>query len=156
MTTMKPRSHANLAIRSMGKLGIALPSKVGMAELPHNLPDLSSTHLTQLMNRFSSYLAYVKAQLALAEIRHADFEDRYNKSYAIKYTLLQSNNDGATVTSMRQQVELSLLKSKRKVSVAKAKYTLLLAVHDGSFQGYTLLSRELTRRTSSFDRGTDT
>ena len=156
MPTMT-ESHAGKAVAHLKKLGLRLPSKrFTKVELPQNLSDLSSRQLTDLMNHFSAYLAYVKSRLALASVWSVDHEDRYHKSFAVLLVQMKDDNPESTITALREEIKIKLETQNEKVLVAKAKVTLLTAVHDGADQAYTVLSRELTRRTSSFDRNVDT
>lgn len=155
--TMTAESHAGKAVEHLKKLGLRLPKSMHTSvSLPRDLSELDTKALTNLMTKYSSYLAYVKARLAMAEIWHADYEDRFNKAYAVMFTEMKFNNPDSTVTALREEVKIKLEEAQQKVLVSKAKVTLLAAVHDGADQGYTVLSRELTRRTSSFDRNIDT
>lgn len=127
-----------------------------MPKLPRDLGDLSPAHVTQQMNKWSQWLAYIKTQLALAEIRWREAEDQYKKKVTVELVLAKSGAAAkATITSLRAEIEIrdDVLKMNDRERVLDAKRKLLQAVHDGADQNYKLLSRELTRRTNVYDRG---
>lgn len=150
---------AQRAAEHLQKLGIARPRRPKtsrMPKLPANLGDLAPAQVTQQMNKWSQWLAYIKTQLALAEIRWRQAEDRYKKKVTVELVMAKSGAAAkATITSLRAEIEVrdDVLQMSNRERVLDAKRKLLLAVHDGADQNYKLLSRELTRRTNVYDRG---
>ena len=153
-------TDARTAARHLKKLGIRRPRKPryrnGMPELPRLLGDLTPAQVTQEMNKWSQWLAYIKGQLALDEIRHREADDFYKKRLAVR--LIEERHatpKKKTVTEMKAEIEASeeMLKLHNLERTLDAKRRLMEAVHDGADQNYKLLSRELTRRTNVYDRG---
>lgn len=127
-----------------------------MPELPRLLGDITPAQVTQEMNKWSQWLAYIKGQLALDEIRHREADEHYKKRLAVR--LIEERHAAPkkkTVTEMKAEIEVSeeMLKLHNLERTLDAKRRLMEAVHDGADQNYKLLSRELTRRTNVYDRG---
>ena len=154
-TTDARRAGAHLK-----KLGIRRPRKPryrsGMPQLPQRLGDLTPAKVTQEMNKWSQWLAYIKSELALSEIRHREADDHYKKRFAIRLIEERhANPKKKTITEIKAEIEASkeMLNLNEKERVLDAKRKLLEAVHDGADQNHKTLSRELTRRTNVYDRG---
>ena len=78
--TAKP-TDARQAANHLKKLGIKRPRKPryrsGMPQLPQRLGDLTPAI-------WSQWLAYIKSELALSEIRHREADDRYRKRMVVR------------------------------------------------------------------------
>lgn len=154
------KTNVQLARIHLQKLGIPAPQNPGFAEapqLPDDLTSLSAKDLSRLMARYTASLEYVKYQLALAEVRHQDAKDRATKFAAKEFMRLKDLNPRESVTGINRQVETNatLIRIQEKVAIYDAQQKLLKAVHDGQDGSYKVLSRDLTRRTSAFERDLD-
>lgn len=157
--TAKP-TDARQAANHLKKLGIRRPRKPryrsGMPQLPQRLGDLTPAKVTQEMNKWSQWLAYIKSELALSEIQHREADDSYRKRMVV---LLIEERHAApkkkTITEIKAEIEASeeMLALHEKERVLDAKRKLLEAIYDGADQNHKTLSRELTRRTNVYDRG---
>ena len=127
-----------------------------MPQLPQRLGDLTPARVTQEMNIWSQWLAYIKSDLALSEIHHREADDCYRKRMVVR--LIEERHAAPkkkTITEIKAEIEASeeMLALHEKERVLDAKRKLLEAIYDGADQNHKTLSRELTRRTNVYDRG---
>jgi hypothetical protein len=162
MATLAPkeRTHAQDAKAFLRERGIPFPENPAYEELrlPDSLDGLSPGDVTEEMLKWTRTLAYTKAELSLCEIRHAEAKDTYDKRRQIEFMRLRADNARSTVKDLYAIIDTNqrFERMGRKVLVLDARRKLMQSVHDGQDQCYKLLSRELTRRTSSFgDRNLD-
>lgn len=120
-----------------------------MPQLPQRLGDLTPARVTQEMNKWSQWLAYIKSELAMSEIRHREADDCFRKRMAVR--LIEERHaapNKKTITEIKAEIEASeeMLTLHEKERVLDAKRKLLEAIYDGADQNHKTLSRELSRR----------
>jgi 16S rRNA G1207 methylase RsmC len=127
-----------------------------MPQLPQRLGDLTPARVTQEMNKWSQWLAYIKSELALSEIRHREADDHFKKRMAVLMIEQRHNaSKKIPITVLKAEIEVGeeMLALHEKERVLDAKRKLLEAIYEGADQNHKTLSRELTRRTNVYDRG---
>lgn len=135
----------------------SLPDKPGesVPELPRHLDDLSDTDLMEAYREFMSWLFYAKAELVKAEIAE-EREDHGCRTLEARVLIEQwgadSRGDRVTIAKARRDVDNRVVAQRDEYLKARAYRKLVESVYDRCDKATQLLSRELTRRTSTFPR----
>lgn len=127
-----------------------------LPDLPSNLDDLPDSDFMGVYSEFIAWVSYTKSELVKAEIE----EDRAEsaKRFVEAEVLIEQwgadakSSDRVTVAKARRDVDFRVVKCQDKYLQARAYRKLVEAVFDRCDRAAQLLSRELTRRTSTSPR----
>lgn len=140
---------------AVGSLGMPYPSRPQeMPEMPADLSTITSEELSRLMGQFSALIAYAQVKVAEADTFMAAKKSKYEIARASTYLALKA--DERMTEKQREyslEVNKDLMPLKREYVQAEQVYELTKALLSGYQQKYAVLSRELTRRGVSAERG---
>lgn len=150
-------SDASERLEQMG-LGMPYRPTEGIPSLPTDITDLGYEDLMDLMAEFVEWANYAGGKLALAWTDEGVAEDDLNEETA--RALTQARADTVTLDKAMATIDPDVVEARRVWRKAKAHRKALEALCEALDRNAALLSRELTRRTSTEpprrrkDRGT--
>lgn len=161
MKKRRPTTASELATDFVYEVGLQLPDRPGddeFPELPDDLTDLTDNDLMLLFRRHVSWHNYAASQLAMLEVDEEELSARTREEEAVAY--LEKFDDtmahgfpsrapiGNLIKAERDADDEVVLKRDRQ-RVVYAKRKLVGSIVTSLERSISLISRELTRRTSS-------
>lgn len=144
-----PRIHDALAAR-----GLTLPPPQATPEPLGDVTLLDPVALGRAMSHYAALIAYVATEEAVASARAKDLASRYRHARALRYLEAKAEepkrSDRYVDAILDADPELDALRQQEYGAEAYAR--LLRALQTGHENAYSLLSREITRRTLDSDR----
>lgn len=126
----------------------------GEVRMPPDISEVEGAELGRLLGRFAALIAYGRVKAAEASVDKAGRKARYDLAKAKEYLILRQNE---RMTEREREYTLELNnevgRAKRDYVQAEQVYELTEAVLSGYVQCYSALSRELSRRGISAERG---
>lgn len=146
---------AKTAIDALSGQGITTPNKPDYAipSLPHDLTDIGDEDLMVLYSELTAYADFVAVQVSCAQIDERSLEKKLSSLENIKM-LSSGGKSENRVTFARAQVAVDpeVVEIKQRLDETYAYRKLIEAMAGNIERDTSLVSRELTRRTSSASR----
>lgn len=134
--------------------GFAIPRRPETDDIPPGLPaDITQLHdkdLMKLMSKLVAWLEYMGVRLVRGEIeeRELDLQVNSKASTLISSAWTGASSDRVSIAKAEAQMDSSLLALKEKHLVAQTYRKLMQTLYDTTERKISIVSRELTRRTS--------
>jgi hypothetical protein len=127
-----------------------------LPDLPHHLDDLPDSEFMTVYSEFIAWVSYTKSELVKAEIEEDRAENA--KRFIEAQVLIEQwgtdakSSDRVTVAKARRDTDHRVVKQQDEYLQARAYRKLVESVFERCDRAAQLLSRELTRRTSTSPR----
>lgn len=142
-------------VDKVGAFGLPYPTRPHeMPDMPDDLSNVTGEQLGSLMGRFAALIAYAQVKVAEADTLKASRKAKYEIVKAKTY-LVYRGDERMTEKQREHSLEThtEVAAAKRDMVEAEQVYELTKALLSGYTQQYGALSRELTRRGVSSERG---
>lgn len=146
---------AKSAADRLGKQEFVLPDKPtsDMPTLPDDLTDLPDDELMELFTKFIAWSGFAATQLALAEIDERDAEKRLKRAEQAAMSSSWSKDSRVALAKAEASLSPEVQKVSDQLDVVYNYRKLVGVMASNLEREAALVSRELTRRTSTFDGG---
>jgi len=146
---------ASDAAKKLEKQGFVLPDtpNSGMPALPEDLTSLPDNDLMELFTQFIAWSGFASAQLALAEVDERDAEKRLKRAEQAAISSTWSKDSRVAVAKAEASLDPEVQKISDQLDVVHNYRKLVEVMSTNLEREASLVSRELTRRTSTFDGG---
>ena len=146
---------AKTALDALTSQGLETPAKPGYAipALPHDLTEVGDEDLMVLYSELTAYADFIAVQVSCAQIDERSLEKKLSSLENHKM-LTSGGKSENRVTFARAQVAVDpeVVEIKQRLEETYAYRKLIEAMADNIERDTSLVSRELTRRTSSAGR----
>lgn len=148
-------SVAKTAIDALAAQGISTPRKpdYNVPSLPHDLTDMGDEDLMVLYSELTAYADFVSVQVSCAQVDERSLEKQLSALENSKMLRSEGKSENR-VTFARAQVAVDpeVVEIKQRLEETYAYRKLIEAMAGNIERDTSLVSRELTRRTSSASR----
>lgn len=137
--------------------GLHLPASAATPEPPSDVTLLDPGTLGRLMSQYAALIAYVASEEAAATARAKTLAARYRHERAVRYLALKASHARTTEKHLDALLDADpeLHELREQELGADAYARLLRALQDGHQTSYSVLSREITRRSLATERSLD-
>lgn len=143
-------SAAEYAVERVQAEGFALPRRPSedVPGLPDDITSLSDIELMEAMREQTAWLEYAGYRLARGEIEERELELEINQLLAIRLSGERGGNERVSIAKAQAESDPEIQELRQRHMQAQAYRKLVGNLRDASERRITLVSRELTRRTS--------